>query len=87
MYVLPPKEAKLDEVLWKLSKTAYGLVDGPIIWYNHSKKRFLEFGLVESNYEPTLYYTPSRDLILTTQVDDFLYTGTPEMLAKFEKFC
>ena len=91
VYVVPPKEANETEYLWRLLKTVYGLVDGPIMWYKHSRKSMLEFGLTPSLIDPTVYFLrgakgePHR-LVVATQVDDFLYAGRKEDMKRFEEF-
>ena len=91
VYMKPPKEAQDTKHLWRLLKTAYGLVDGPIRWYRHSREVFLRFGLIPSKIDPALYYLPGtvgkkHHLIVATQVDDFLYTGRADKMRLFEKY-
>ena len=76
VFVRPPPEATDRQNYWKLLKPAYGLVDGPIRWYHHSRRSLLSFGLTPSNVDPTLYFLKedkdeSRSLIVASQVDDY----------------
>ena len=56
IYMVPPKKANDDKHLWKLLKAAYGLIEGPIRWYLHSRNNLLQFGLKPSKVDPTLYF-------------------------------
>ena len=60
VYFIPPKEAGLVDVVWKLLKTVYCLADGPIKWFNHCRKTLLEFGLLPSVIDPTVYFLKSK---------------------------
>ena len=86
IYIQPPSEEESSGRLWKLLKTAYGLVDGPIVWYLHSRKVLLRYGLTASKLDPTLYFMENGSLIIATQMDDFIYAGTENEIENFELY-
>jgi len=91
IYVRPPKEESTRGVYWKLTAAAYGLVDSGRLWYLTSDSALTQkFGLSKSKLEPTLYFRidPSAGLsfVMVSQVDNYIYCGTPEELDAFEAF-
>ena len=93
IYVVPPKEAQNGpnrNKYWKLLKTTYGLVDGPIIWFIYAQGLLKDFGIQFSAVDKTLGVHKTAegnvDLIIGMQVDDFLYTGSNNAIKEFEEF-
>jgi len=71
----------------KLTKSAYGLVDAPFLWYQALRKKLLEIGFEESPFDPCVYLLrdPKTGLpegILGTHVDDGLGGGNSRFDAK-----
>lgn len=67
---------------------AYGLTGSGRFWYLASHQALtVNFGLVQSRYEPSLYHKRSakKTLVLVVQVDDYLDTGTPALSQRFEE--
>lgn len=89
IYVRPPREDNDSANLWKLSAPAYGLTDSGRLWYITSHIALTQtFGLTRSRFEPSLYYMRRGEsaLMLVVQVDDYIYTGTPDSIQNFESF-
>ena len=53
----------------------YGLKQAPRAWYSKLDKSILELGLIRSNHEPAVYYTPSN-LYIGVYVDNLLVAGS-----------
>ena len=71
----------------KLTKSAYGLVDAPFLWYQALRKRLLEIGFEESPFDPCVYVlrdpkTGAPEGILGTHVDDGLGGGNSRFDSK-----
>ena len=65
----------------KLTKSAYGLVDAPYLWYQALRKKLLELSFEESPFDPCVYIlrnptTGEPEGILGTHVDDGLGGGS-----------
>ena len=58
-----------------LQKAMYGTRDAPQIWAKEVQKVMEELGFVFSMFQPSVYYHPSKDLIVVVHVDDFLCSG------------
>ena len=91
IYVKPPREANAHRnTYWKLKKTTYGLVDGPIVWFNYAQGILKEYGITFSAVDKTLGVKKDNngkiELVLGMQVDDFLYAGTPAALKELTAF-
>ena len=52
----------------KLVKSVYGLKSAPQLWHNHSSEAFKAMGLVQSEYDPCLWY--GDDIMVVQYVDD-----------------
>lgn len=60
--IKPPPEAKVPEgEAWRLVKAAYGLVDAPREWYLHLARALNELPLVQSRYDPCVWYFFEKD--------------------------
>ena len=71
----------------KLTKSAYGLVDAPFLWYQALRKKLLEIGFEESPFDPCVYVlrdpkTGAPEGILGTHVDDGLGGGNSRFDSK-----
>lgn len=81
----PPKEmrAAMDLKPWEcceLLKSAYGLVNAPLLWYVELKNALLSLGMKMSPLDPCLFVLPKADGkgihgVLGIHVDDGLCTG------------
>jgi hypothetical protein len=89
VFVKPPKEEEDDANLWLLMAAAYGLVDSGRLWYLTSSKALRQFGLSCSSLD-SCTWTLKKDngicLIVLVQTDNYLYTGLPGHIARFEQF-
>ena len=79
IYVIPPKEARKDGIIWQLNKVAYGLGDASRNWYMSVKDELLKLGMKQSNLDNALFrwYNQGKlEGIFIMHVDDFLFSGT-----------
>ena len=79
IYVVPPVEAKLTGKLWRLRKTAYGLIDAARNWYLSVKETLVKLNCKQSHLDKAVfrwYCGKSLEGIIVLHVDDFLVSGT-----------
>ena len=74
----------------KLTKSAYGLVDAPFLWYQALKKRLIELSFEESPFDPCVFIlrnpqSGEPEGILGTHVDDGLGGGNSRFEAKIRE--
>jgi hypothetical protein len=85
--VKPPKEAGTGK-LWRLRKALYGLNDAAREWYLKVHETIAEMGGTRSTYDNAVFFWLKDDRLCgmcTTHVDDFILSGTPELLYDIEK--
>ena len=85
--VKPPKEAGKGK-LWRLRKALYGLNDAAREWYLKVHETIAEMGGTRSTYDNAIFYWQKDDQLCglcTTHVDDFILSGSPELLDDIEK--
>ena len=93
IFVIPPKEANCnDDVIWKMNKAVYGLVDASKKWYDSVKCFMLENGGTQSTTDPSVFYWHSHDNnvhgCILSYVDDFLWFGNNNFkLFIIDKLC
>ena len=80
IFVTPPPEAKCDaDVLWKLKKAVYGLVDASKVWWESVKTFMLNNGGQQTVADPAVFYwhDDEKDThgCILSYVDDFLWFG------------
>lgn len=79
VYIRPPKEAKVEGVVWRLKRCLYGLSDASRQFYLSVRERMLGVGCLQSKVEPALffYYGEGEKLkgVLVSHIDDFLHAG------------
>ena len=90
VYVRPPKERKIQGILWKMKKRAYGFCDASRGFYLELSKTLVELGCRQCTLDPSLYFWKDEkgDLggAALTHVDDVLHgTGTEEFNEKVMK--
>ena len=84
LFMMPPKEARQNcpDVVWKLVKPIYGLVDSPRNWYLKLHQELTALNMEQSNLDQALYYIKDKKGqlkgILLVHVDDMIYAGLPE---------
>ena len=79
IFVKPPKEAETENVLWKLNKVVYGLVDAARAWYLRVKEELINLGMKMSLYDEALFYWLNNgkcEGLTIVHVDDFLWGGS-----------
>ena len=62
----------------KLNRSIYGLKQSPRIWNARLSDCVKQFGLIQSQLDPCIFYSQTNDLLFVEFVDDILVTGTPE---------
>ncbi len=62
-----------SEVVMKLNRSLYGLVQAPMYWYEHLNKSLQEAGFKPSDLDPCLFY--GRGMVVLVYVDDCLFFG------------
>ena len=84
VYVIPPKEMRKPNMIWKLKKAVYGLVDAARSWYESVVEEMVRLGCEKSKLEPALFFHKENSTlngVSVSHVDDFLDAGNE----KFEK--
>jgi len=61
------------DVVLKLNKSLYGLVQAPLCWYSHVRAGLIAEGFVPSELDPCLY--SGHGMALLTYVDDCIFFG------------
>ena len=75
--------ANPERYVFELFKGAYGLKDGPLLWYIRINLFLLSVGFKHSRHDVCVYYLIERDeiaLLLSLHVDDTLVAGLPNKL-------
>ena len=72
MFSGPNAEDRKDVVL-KLNRSLYGLVDAPMYWYNHLAQELEAVGFQKSDLDPCLFY--GHGTVILCYVDDCLFFG------------
>ena len=96
VFVQPPRERRVPGVIWKLTKTVYGLSDASRGFYLSFSRRILELGCVKCVMDPAMYlYYDQKDTvemvkkeplgIAVSHVDDMLHAGTQQFQDKVMK--
>ena len=81
VYVIPPKEAQQEGILWLLEKGAYGLLDGSRLFYLELKDKLLELGMKRVSGDLalfTLHVDGKFCGFICTHVDDLLMAGNDQ---------
>ena len=76
----PPGHESKDHPNWvcKLNKSIYGLKQSPRIWNAKLTDTLKSYGLIQSQLDPCLFYSPNHDLLVADFVDDILVLGTTD---------
>ena len=79
VFIKPPKEAQLQDKLWKLKKALYGLKDASRQWYFRVQETLKKLGCQQSNLDSGIFYKLGHGQkicgIIGLHVDDFLHAG------------
>ena len=76
VYVELPKlyeAADGSDVVLKLNKSLYGLVQAPLCWYKHLRDGLIAEGFTPSELDPCLYF--GHGMAVLTYVDDCIFFG------------
>lgn len=89
IFVKPPRKESDRSVLWRFTVATYRLVDSGRLWYFTSNAvHNSTSGLTRSVFGFTLYFenhrtTDQLDLLLVTQLHNYLYRGSSETMVPF----
>jgi Reverse transcriptase (RNA-dependent DNA polymerase) len=86
IFVRPPKEEADSIHLWQLEKPAYGLVESGRLWFLTAFKALEAHELQPCPYDKTLFKLKDCSLFVTTQVDNFIFTGTDRAMNGFSAY-
>ena len=70
------RASKGDDYCLKLNKSLYGHKVAPLLWFKHIGTFFTKLGLVQSTYDPCLWY--GTDIMLVQYVDDCGISSTSQ---------
>ena len=76
------KSTKGHEYCLKLVKSLYGHKRAPLLWFNYSTDAFKKLGMVQSKFDPCLWY--GKDIMLVQYVDDCGISAPDQ--ARIDKF-
>lgn len=78
VFLLPPKDIRKPQTIWKIKKPVYGLKDSAMNWYKTLDHDLQALGCTKSTLDPTVYryYNNGSELLglFVCHVDDFLYS-------------
>ena len=79
---LPHVDPKYGDgsVVGKLRKSMYGTRDAPQIWGKVVQNTLENLGYAQSVYQPAVYYSREKDVMIIVHVDDFLCVGDGAVL-------
>jgi Reverse transcriptase (RNA-dependent DNA polymerase) len=86
IYVRPPKEERDSNNVWRLEKPAYGLADSGRLWFLTAFRALESHGLNACPYDKTVFASKTALLFVTTQVDNFLFTGSDSEMKQFTDY-
>ena len=76
-------EARGKNLVWKTSRSVYGLRDAPRLWYLELKKTLLKCDLHPSLVDPCLFTNSDHTLFVVVYVDDIIAaSSTLELIQK-----
>ena len=79
VYIKPPKEAKVTNKLWELTKALYGLKDASRQWFFKVREKLTKLGCVQSRLDPGMFFKYNLNGkisgVIGLHVDDFLHAG------------
>jgi hypothetical protein len=71
---------------WRLENPAYGLADSGRLWVLTGFRAMQDRNLRSCPYDKTILVSNEASIIVTTQVDNFIYTGTSVAMKTFESY-
>ena len=78
LFVMPPKEYRKTDTIWKLNKVVYGLNDASRSWYLRMSEVLKQLGMVETKLDKAVFTYTKETLegVIIVHVDDLLFFGT-----------
>jgi Reverse transcriptase (RNA-dependent DNA polymerase) len=86
IYVRPPKEDEDRNNLCKIEKPAHGLADSGRLWFLTAFRALEFYGLRSCPYDKTVFASKNSLLVVTTQVENILFTGTHSEMMLFTDY-
>jgi hypothetical protein len=86
IFVRPPSEESDTSHLWKLEKPAYGIVESGRLWFLTAFRALEAHDLRPCPYDQTLFKLDDYSLFVTTQVDNFIFTGSNQAMDGFASY-
>ena len=83
VYITPPSEAEISGKIWRLRKTAYGLIDAARNWFLSVKETLTELGCKQSHLDKAVfrwYHKNMLEGIILLHVDDFFVSGNERFI-------
>ena len=78
IFLMPPSEVETKGKIWRLRKSAYGLIDAARNWYLSVKDTLLKLNCMQSHLDKAVfrwYHEGNLEGIIFLHVDDFFVTG------------
>ena len=89
LYILPPKDFRKGNTLWKLNKVVYGLCDASRNWYLRVLEVLNQLQVKETSLDKSVFVYRTQEIegIILIHVDDILYFGSERFLSRvMDKF-
>jgi hypothetical protein len=81
-----PEKSTIHVIYGTSKKTAYGIVESGRLWYLTAFRALESFDLRPCPYDKTLFKLENASLLVTKQVDNFIFTGTSESMEGFATY-
>ena len=84
LFVLPPKEFRKKDCIWKLNKVVYGLNDASRSWYLRMSEVLKDLGMIVTKLDKAVFTYRGQNLegVIIVHVDDMLFFGSERFLSK-----
>jgi hypothetical protein len=86
IFVRPPREEADVNHLWRLEKPAYGIVESGRLWFLTAFRALEGHKLQPCPFDKTFFQLEDHTLFVTTQVDNFIFTGTNKAMEAFAAY-
>ena len=70
LYTVQPKDFEQSNEVCLLNLALYGLMQSAYLWFKTIKAKFIEYGLVQSQHNETLFFSIEKSLYVIVYVDD-----------------
>ena len=76
IYIKPPREVSIEEKIWRLCETAYGLVDAARNWFLSAKEELLKLNCKQPHLDKAVFrwhHHWKLEGVVLLHVDDFFF--------------